>query len=144
MRDPTNDIIKALFDALDDQVYYDGAYVPVYTRVVSWDDLPQERYIQIVSAELDQDGPKDSHISRGTVEVSIFDFYIGKNAGGWSLINSFASSVTQRIDQKFTGYTYHTQVMGRVLSIDSPAYELDDGGVVYQKLITYEFIMQEN
>ena len=143
MKDPTNEIINALHDALSGNVTYGGNTIPVYTRVIEWDDRTHDQYIEITEPALDEDGAKDTYISDGTVQVNVFDFFEGKNEGSWLRANAISSSITQLIDQTFS-LTGFTQVMGRVASIESPDYTLDDGGAVYQKIITYQFIIEED
>ena len=143
MKDPTNVIIAALHGALDGNVSYGGNTIPVYTRVIEWEDRTEDQYIEIAEPALDEDGAKDTYISDGIVLVNVFDFFEGKNEGSWVRANSISTSITQLIDQTFS-LSGFTQVLGRVARIESPDYTLDDGGAVYQKIITYQFIIQED
>lgn len=143
MKDPTNEIIKALFTALSGNVSYGGNTIPVYTKVIEWEDRTYDQYIEITEAALDEDGAKDVTISDGEVLVNVYDFFEGKAEGSWLRANSIASSITQLIDTTFS-LTGFTQILGRVARIESPDYTLDDGGSVYQKIITYQFIIEED
>ena len=136
-------IIAALHGALDGNVSYGGNTIPVYTRVIEWEDRDYDQYIEISGASLDEDGAKDTYVSYGEVTVNVFDFFEGKNEGSWIRANAICSSITQLIDQGFT-LSGFTQVMGRVARIESPDYTLDDGGAVFQKIITYQFIIEED
>ena len=142
MKDPTNEIIAALHGALDGNVSYSGNTIPVYTRVIEWEDRDYDQYIEITEATLDEDGAKDVTISDGEVLVNVYDFFEGKNEGSWLRANAIATSITQLIDTTFSlsGFNH---VMGRVSRIESPDYALDDGGAVFQKIITYQFITEE-
>jgi len=143
MKDPTNVIIAALHGALDGNVSYGGNTIPVYTRVIEWGDRDYDQYIEIAEPSLDEDGPKDAYISDGTVTINVFDFFEGKNEGSWTRANAISSSITQLIDTTFS-LSGFTQILGRVSGIESPDYTLDDGGAVYQKIITYQFIIEED
>jgi len=142
MKDPTNEIVKALHGALDGNVSYGGNTIPVYTRVIDWDSKTEDQYIEITDPVLDEDGPKDAYISDGDVLINVYDFFEGKNEGSWLRANAIASSITQLIDTTFS-LTGFTQIIGRVTRIESPDYTLDDGGAVFQKIITYHFKIQE-
>ena len=143
MKDPTNEIVSALYDALSGNVSYSGNIIPVYTRVIEWGDRTEDQFIEIMGPVLDEDGPKDGYISDGEVPVNVYDFFEGKNEGSWVRANAIASSITQLIDTKFS-LTGFTQILGRVSRIESPDYTLDDGGAVFQKIITYKFKIEED
>lgn len=143
MKDPTNEIINALHDAISGNVSYGGSAVPVYTRVIEWSDLTVQRFIEIADAVLVEDGPKDAYISRGTVTIYVTTFFTGKNSGSWVPVNAIVNSVTQLIDTTYSLSNF-TQTLGRIEGIEAFEYELDDGGAVFRKAITYQFIIEEN
>lgn len=143
MKDPTDVLITALHGALDGNVSYDGNTIPVYTRVIEWGDRTEDQFIQITDVTLDEDGPKDAFISEGDVQVYVDTFFEGKNAGSWTPAGAISTAITQLIDQIFTLAGF-TQILGRVSRIESPDYTMDDGGAVFRKVITYQFIIEEN
>jgi hypothetical protein len=143
MKDPSDEILDALYTALNGNVSYSGTTVPVYTRVISWEDRPSDQYIRIGEVRMDEDGPKDAFISVGTIDIFIDTFFTGKDEGSKVPMNAISNSSTQLIDQTFTLVSF-TQVIGRVESIEDFDYELDPQGAVFRKLITYSFTIEEN
>ena len=142
MKDPTNEIINALHDAISGNVTYNSKNIPVYTRVIEWGDRTVDQFIQIAEASLIEDGPKDAYLSRGTVSIYVDTFFEGKNAGSWLPANSISTAITQLIDTIFS-LSGFIQILGEVAAIESFDYDLDDGGAVFRKLITYGFIIEE-
>lgn len=143
MKDPSHEILQALYDALNGNVSYNTQTIPVYTRIIEWEDRSGDQMIQLSEVTLEEDGAKDTYISKGTVDIYIDTFYEGKNEGSWIPVNAIANSLTQLIEGVQT-LTNFTQVLGRVMSIESFDYELDPAGSVFRKLITYQFIIQED
>lgn len=143
MKDPSDELLDALYTALNGNVTYSGSAVPVYTRVVSWEDLTVERYIRVGEVRMDEDGPKDANITKGTVDIFVDTFFTGKDEGSKVPMNAISNSSTQLIDQIFTLVNF-TQVLGRVESLEDFDYKLDPQGAVFRKLITYSFIIEEN
>lgn len=143
MKDPSDEILDALYTALNTNVSYGGVDVPVYTRVISWEDRPSDQYIQISEVRMIENGPKDAKITEGTVDIFVDTFFTGKNAGTKDAMNSISNASTQLIDSTFSLSSF-TQVLGRVESLEDFDYELDPQGAVFRKLITYSFIIEEN
>lgn len=143
MKDPSNVILQALYTALNGNVSYGGNAIPVYSRIIEWGDRTVDQMIQLAEVRLGEDGAKDTYISRGTVDIYVDTFFTGKNEGSWVPVNAISSSISQLIDTTFT-LSGFTQPVGRVESIEAFDYILDDQGVVFRKLITYQFIIQES
>jgi len=142
MKDPSDELISALYTALNGNVTYGGAAVPVYVVPVEWDDLTVERYIRIAEVRWGDASPKDSNICDGTIDIYVDTFFTGKNAGSKKPMNSIANDASVLIHQTFS-LTSFTQVLGRVESMEDFDYELDPQGLVFRKLITYQFITEE-
>lgn len=142
MKDPSGELILALFDALDANVSYATIDTPVYTMPVEWGDRTADQYIRLAEVVWDETGPKDKKITEGTVDIYVDTFFTGKSSGTKVPMNSIANQVSQLIDQKFTLASF-TMVVGRVESMEDLDYTLDPQGVVFEKLITYSFIIEE-
>jgi hypothetical protein len=143
MKDPSDELLDALYTALNTNVSYGGVDVPVYTRVISWEDRPSDQYIQISEVRMIENGPKDAKITEGTVDIFVDTFFTGKDEGSKVPMNSISNSSTLLIDTTFSLSSF-TQVLGRVESLEDFDYELDPQGAVFRKLITYSFIIEEN
>ena len=143
MKDPSHVILGALYTALNTNVSYGGSVIPVYTRIIEWEDRDVDQMIQLSEVRLDEDGPKDAYLSKGTVDIYIDTFFTGKNEGSWVPVNSISTSLTQLIDTTFS-LSGFTQPLGRVESIEAFEYTLDEQGAVFRKLITYQFIIEES
>jgi len=142
MKDPTSELIQEVYDALSGNVTYSGNTVPVYDRVIEYEDLTLDYYIRLGEASMTEDGSKDKTITRGTLEVYVITFFTGKNEGTKDVKNSISNQIGQLIDQSFS-LTNFTQILGRVSDITDLDYELDPQGIMFGKLITYEYIIQE-
>lgn len=144
MKDPAHELILALYTALNGNVTYSATAIPIYSLPVSWEDRPADQYVRIGEVKYDMDGsPKDGNISEGTVEIWVETFFIGKDVGSKVPMNDIANTIGGLIDQSFT-LTSFTQVLGRISGMEELDYELDPAGVVFQKLITYSFIIEQN
>jgi hypothetical protein len=143
MKDPSDVLITAIYEALNGNVSYDSVNTPVYTRIIAWEDRPADQFIQIGAVSFTEDGPKDSNITDGTVDIYVDTFFTGKNEGSKKPMNNITNQVTQLIDQVFT-LSGFTQILGRIGDVEGFDYELDPQGAVFRKLITYQFIISEN
>lgn len=142
MKDPSDVLLTALYTAIGTNVSYASVVIPAYTRVIEWGDRPCDQYIRIGEVKFISDGPKDRYMSDGTVEIFIDTFFEGKNEGSKKAMNSISNQVAQLIDQAFTLSGFN-QTRGRIQSMEDFDYELDPQGAVFQKLITYEFLIEE-
>lgn len=123
---------------------YNSIDTPVFTMVTEWEDRTCDQYIQLAEVRYTMDGsPKDGNISEGTVDIYVDTFYAGKNEGSKEPMNSIANQVGQLIDQGFS-LTSFTMTLGRISEMEDFDYELDPAGVVFRKLITYSFIIEQN
>jgi len=144
MKDPSDELIGALYTALNGNVTYDSTSIPIYTMVVSWEDRPADQYVQLGEVKYNMNmSPKDANISEGTVEIYVDTFFIGKNVGSKVPMNDIANTIGGLIDQAFT-LTSFTMTLGRVEFMEEFDYELDPSGTVFRKLITYSFIIEED
>jgi len=142
MKDPTSELIQEVYDALSGNVTYGGNAVAVYDRVVEYEDLSYPHFIRIGEASMVEDGSKDKTITKGTLEIFIYTFFTGKNEGTKDIKNSLSNQVCQLVDQAFS-LTNFTQILGRIAEIIDTDYELDPQGVMFGKLIMYEYNIQE-
>ena len=144
MKDPSQELLDALYTALNGNVSHASIATPVYTRVKEWEDRTCDQYIHMAEVRYTMDGsPKDGDLSEGTVDIFVDTFYTGKNEGSKEPMNSIANQIGQLIDQGFS-LTSFTQVLGRISEMEDFDYELDPQGVVFRKLITYSFIIEQN
>jgi len=143
MKDPSDELIQALYDALSGNVSYGGSTIGVYTRVIEWDDLPSEEVIRIAEVRYDETGPKDATITSGTVDIYVDTYFTGKNEGSKKPMNAISNSVMGLIDQALD-MTNFTMIRGRVAGAEGFDYELDPQGAVFRKLITFEYDIQED
>ncbi len=143
MKDPSDELISALYTALNGNVTYGAVAVPVYIVPVEWGDLTVERYIRIAEVRWGDLSPKDSNICDGTIDIYVDTFFTGKNAGTKEIMNSISNDLSVLIHQTFSLSSF-TQVQGRVMDMEDFDYELDPQGYVFRKLITYQFITEEN
>jgi len=142
MKDPSGELLTGLYGLLNGNVTYNSETIPVYTRVVEYEDLTAEHYIQIGQVSLDEDGPKDGYASRGQVEIYVDTFFTGRGEGSQVPMNNISSQVGQLLDVPLDLTSFEV-VVGRVSNMDSFEYELDDQGTVFRKLITYSFLIEE-
>lgn len=144
MKDPSQELTDALYTAINGNVTYSSIATPVYTMVKEWEDRTCDQLIQLGEVRYNMDmSPKDGNISEGTVDIFVDTFFTGKNEGSKEPMNSIANQVGQLIDQALT-LTSFTMVLGRVSEMEDFDYELDPQGVVFRKLITYSFIIEED
>lgn len=144
MKDPSDELIGALETALEGNVTYSAVAIPVYTMVKEWSERTCDQYIHLSEVRYTMDGsPKDGSISEGTVDIYVDTFFTGKNEGSKKPVNSIANQIGQLIDQSFSLSSF-TMVLGRVSDMEDFDYELDPQGVVFRKLITYSFIIEED
>lgn len=142
MKDPSDELISALYTALNANVTYGGNTIPVYVIPVEWGDQTVEQYIRIAEVRWGDLSPKDSNICDGTIDIYVDTYFTGKNEGSKKPMNSIANDASVLIHQTFTLASF-TQIQGRVLDMEDFDYELDPQGTVFRKLITYQFITQE-
>jgi hypothetical protein len=142
MKDPSDELISALFTAINGNVSYGGNTIPVYTFPVEWEDRTFDQYIRIAEVRWGDASPKDSNICDGTIDILVDTFFTGKNEGSKKVMNSIANDMSVLIHQTFSLASF-TQVQGRVMGMDDFDYELDPQGVVFRKLVTYQFITEE-
>lgn len=144
MKDPSHELLGALYTALNGNVTYNSITIPIYSMVESQEDLTADQYIQLGGVSYNMDmSPKDGNISEGTVDIYVDTFFIGKGIGSNVPKNNIANQVGQLIDQSFSLSSF-TQVLGRVSGMEDFDHELDPAGTVFRKLITYSFIIEEN
>ncbi len=146
MKDPSDVLLTALYAAINTNVTYDSVVVPVYTRVISWEDRPSDEFIQINEVRWGESGPKDAFICDGTVDIFVDTFFTGKDEGSKKPMNSISNQVTLLIGARNQTLTLSgfTQVQGRIESMEDFDYELDPQGAVFRKLITYKFIIEQD
>jgi len=142
MKDPSDQLISALYTAMNANVTYASVDVPVYTKPVEWGDRPSDQYIRIGEVRWGEVGPKDGSVCDGSIDVLVDTFFTGKSEGSKKVMNNIANQVSQLIDQSFSLADF-TQVMGRVSAMEDLDYDLDDQGTAFEKLITYSFITEE-
>ncbi len=144
MKDPSGELIAALYGALFPNVVYptSGPTVPVYTMPIEWEDRTIDQWIRIGEMRYDEVGPKDAKMTEGTVDIYVDTFFTGKSGGSKVPMNNIANQISLLIDQAFTLSSF-TQTLGRVESMEDFDYELDPQGTVFRKLITYKFITEE-
>jgi len=147
MKDPTHVLVQALYNELNGNVSYSGSTIPVYTRIVEWDDLVNSStlfaaVIQLAGIRMTEIGPKDRYMVEGSGEIYVDTYFTGKDEGSQVPVNAISSSICQLIDKEMTlsGYS-HT--VGRIQDLELLEYDLDDGGAMFRKTITYQFIIEE-
>lgn len=142
MRDPSGDIVQAIYDAINGNVTYNSVTIPVYVVPVAWEDRTCDQYIRIAEVRFTEDGAKDLPVAKGSIDLYVTTFFTGKNEGSKVPMNSISNQVTQLIDQVFSlTNPSNIQVSGRISDIEDLDYNLDPQGVVFEKLITHEFII---
>lgn len=142
MKDPSDELITAIYTALNTNVSYGGKTIGVYTRMIEYEDLGADQYIRIDEIRFSENGPKDANISEGSLDLYIETFFTGKNEGSKKPVNNISNQVTQLIDQALD-MTNFTMIVGRVSELQDLTYDLDPQGVLISKLITFSFTIQE-
>ena len=143
MKDPSYELMGALYTALNTKVTYGSDTIPVNTMMVEWGERDGDYMIQPGDPSMSQNNSKDSNINEGTVEVYVDTFFSSKKQGTQVPVNAISSSVCQLIDQTLS-LTNFTMILGKVDSVELMPYELDSQGVVFRKIIIYKFIIQQN
>lgn len=132
------DVRKALYDALDGNVTYNGQEVPIHTVLPKASALTYP-YIHIESIDLQDDSSQGSE--EGIVDV-VFDIIstFGPSSGGYHVVDNIEQQLWNLVQNAADGASNYLIVIKFVSSTSRPDY---DGRTIMRKRVTIEVQTQQ-
>jgi len=145
MKDPSQEVITAFYNALNGNLTYSTGGNDIDFRVYT--SLPESEvrnYVLVSNAFFTNPTTKDKSILEGTISIEVCSGTFSRQ-GRWDGANSISNQVLQLlVKQTLTFDSFTITVKPFVESIISQDERQPDGSMRFIKLITLRFGTQEN